>query len=1818
MSDKTPPASPKKHPTPQVNEPKHTLDEMAAFAFGWIDEDKSVTDEVFVAAFQSMPKAIFNLVRFEKNMQKNSPSEAEFVALWVELRDRLLAKPELQNHPWVQELGRRAYPFLAPDLAQARALGQQQAQHSISLSQSPQPLNLNQPQFQTPQPPIQTPQPQIQTPQPQPQIQTPGLSVVSASSGFGGVGSGVVGVVGRSSFVSPFNKVLVEPVVFSSPNVAASPEAVLSKALEALAGKDSLVPSYEGKRGEWSSWFRSFLNVVQMEGIDDSPGNQTKLFRVLRRHLKKNANTHFNKIVEETPAGQLTLKVINDRMTIKFDSGRQTKLQKQWNEVKQEPNEDINKYQNRFENLLHSISEYQGVQMPQYVLTQFTLGLNRDLKNHILGRGLRTIQEIVTFINENDFEHIDRETKRDEQEEQANKAQKQKQKNQKNNNNNRQDQQANQTSEKLPYPCRHYKEKGTCKFADACRFMHEEGPKQKKVVDVKKVVCFKCKKVGHFASNCPTKPNQEQEGNMVRVEVSEDCVDNDEYDEEDFEFDVDSGSTATFVRFQQALQQQKPDKGVLRVADNHPLTISHSGVVFLQTEDNLLQIPAKFAAGIKSNLLSVADACDHNMSVVFFQKEVVFYLGKPEDGVVVARGQRQANRQYRVKGKIRVKREKEEKQKEDENCLAVSSLPVLPVLDVVPPSPPPPLPASLSPPVSLPSLPSPSLVSPPPAPPSLLSPSPKPGPVSGAEGAVSQEEEMQDKSPELFLRPRKSLTNEEKDLLHHQMCHSSLYPPATPCETCALAKAHRLPFKRQPKSHRIRTTRPIELVHMDLCEMSKQSVSGERWILTIVDDFTRHGDVFLLKYKSDAFARYKEWEREVENQFNTKVAQIRCDRGGEFLSAAFTEYLKEQGTKRTYSVSQSPQQNGVAERFNRTLLEKTRCALIDAGMPVRMWVYAVQAACYVYNRTEHRTLDGQKPIALWAPSSAFPLKLIQFGCKGFYTITVQRPDSKLLPTGVACVFLGYDLTSKGYILEDLETGAIVTKHDVVFFQLRFPYKEKKLKKIVVQEDEDKDEDILSFVPIILPVSSVSPSSAPVSSAPVPVDGVDGVQAQPSAVEVKGPEGKEEKHSVPENQAVLPPPSVPVLPAVPAAVPAVADPAVPAPFPWLALNRPPTEPILEPIEDEKNQLELAPDGQPMLDSPVSPVPVAEPVAEPVADPPPLSLAVVPYQSLATVPLKVVGQSGTGRPIRQPRRLEGHDHEFEALFAAAAKTERVVQPLDPLPNSPAEAVNGRDREQWIPAIKAHIDKLEKIPAWSLEPLPKGRKAIKSGLVFRLKYNVHGECTEYGVRVVGKGYSQVFGRDYTLTSSPVARFASIRLLFALGCSLDLDMYQIDVETAYLQAPLDEEIWMEQPEGSVKRRGVGGVLLYCRLLRAIPGLKQAALVFYRKLKRCLLSLGFRRTQSDKAVFVRHTSKELLLLGGWIDDLELAASKGADVKKFLDELNRLLPIKVSVLQHYLGMHILRDRKRGILQIGQEAYIQSLARTFGVAPGIDAPPGSGSARWPVTPMEHGSVLPLLPKEPTSSQLLASSPSLQASYRSLLGGLLYLANLSRPDISCAISYLARFAKLPTQQHYAALLRVLMYLYGTRQQFLTFCSPSTSTSSPPVLSGFADATWVGKSGSDELSRSTSGYVFLLGGPVVWRSCVQRRPALSSTDAEFVAASEAAREAIWLRNLLEELGFRQGEPTPLFEDNRGCEETAKNGYLGSGLKHVLLREHFLLWAAEQNLVTVKRVATGDNLADLFTKPLPSSQHHFLSSRFLTPSLSSGSEAGARLCEP
>ena len=214
------------------------------------------------------------------------------------------------------------------------------------------------------------------------------------------------------------------------------------------------------------------------------------------------------------------------------------------------------------------------------------------------------------------------------------------------------------------------------------------------------------------------------------------------------------------------------------------------------------------------------------------------------------------------------------------------------------------------------------------------------------------------------------------------------------------------------------------------------------------------------------------------------------------------------------------------------------------------------------------------------------------------------------------------------------------------------------------------------------------------------------------------------------------------------------------------------------------------------------------------------------------------------------------------------------------------------------------------------------------------------------------------------------------------------------------------------------------------------------------------------------------------------------------------------------------------------------------------------------------------------------------YRSAVGCLMYLMVGTRPDLAAAVGVLSQFAADPCPTHWQALKRVFRYIQGTKTYGIEF------TVDGDALQGYSDADWAGDT---ESRRSTSGYAFMMnGGCISWRSKKQRTVALSSTEAEYMALSEATQEAFWLKVFLCELGeMAKDEAVKMYEDNKGSIALAKNPEFRKRTKHIDIRYHFVREKVEDGQVVLQYVSTLDMLADLMTKPIPGPQFSTLRSK-------------------
>ncbi|CAM8938448.1 unnamed protein product [Rhodiola kirilowii] len=257
------------------------------------------------------------------------------------------------------------------------------------------------------------------------------------------------------------------------------------------------------------------------------------------------------------------------------------------------------------------------------------------------------------------------------------------------------------------------------------------------------------------------------------------------------------------------------------------------------------------------------------------------------------------------------------------------------------------------------------------------------------------------------------------------------------CEPCVLAKQHRLKFTIGVHSSKT----ILEYLHADLWgPESNETHGGNKYFLSIVDDYSRRVWTFLLKTKDEAFTKFKDWKLLEENQTGKKVKALRTDNGLEFCNAEFDNFCIDHGILRHKTVRLTPQQNGVAERMNRTLLDKLRCLLFTSGLPKSFWGEALYTATYLVNRSPNRMLEFKCPMEMWNGKKPDLHELKIFGCAAY----AHTREGKLDPRSTKCIFLGYQrsMGTKGYRLWDMNARGIkiLISRDVIFDENTFPYK----------------------------------------------------------------------------------------------------------------------------------------------------------------------------------------------------------------------------------------------------------------------------------------------------------------------------------------------------------------------------------------------------------------------------------------------------------------------------------------------------------------------------------------------------------------------------------------------------------------------------------------------------------------------------------------------------------------------------------------------------------------------------------------------------------
>ncbi|GJW79856.1 putative RNA-directed DNA polymerase [Tanacetum coccineum] len=539
------------------------------------------------------------------------------------------------------------------------------------------------------------------------------------------------------------------------------------------------------------------------------------------------------------------------------------------------------------------------------------------------------------------------------------------------------------------------------------------------------------------------------------------------------------------------------------------------------------------------------------------------------------------------------------------------------------------------------------------------------------------------------------------------------------------------------------------------------------------------------------------------------------------------------------------------------------------------------------------------------------------------------------------------------------------------------------------------------------------------------------------------------------------------------------------------------------------------------------------------------------------------------IQMTTNNNDEEHGADAIDAQEQPDQAYVQalqfqcqmpPFVPQPECYAEAMEDEHKKEWFDAMQDEMKSLYENNTFELTKLPKGKRALKNKWVYKLKTEEYTPRPRYKARLVVKGFSQKKGIDFDEIFSPVVKMGSIRVVLGLAASLDLEVEQMDVKTAFLHGDLDKEIYMEQPEGFQVK---GKEDYVCRLQKSLYGLKQAPRQWYKKFESVIGKQGFRKTFSDHCVFFqRFGDDDFIILLLYVDDMLIVGKNIGRIAQLKQDLSKSFAMKdLGPAKQILGIRIFRDRGAKKLHISQEQYIEKVLRRFN----MDKAKVVSS---PLTPN-----FKLTDKDCPSSKKNIEKMD-RVPYASAVGSLMYAMVCTRPDLAHAVGVVSRFLSNPGKKHWEAVKWIFRYLRGTSKLGITFGNGK------PMLVGYTDSDLAG---NKDNMKSTSGYLMTFaGGAVSWQSRLQKCVALSTTEAEYVAATEACKELLWLKRFLQELGFKQQRYAVLC-DNQSTIHLAKNSMFHKRTKHIDIRYHWIRDAIEDGMF---KVYMDDNAFDMLTK--------------------------------
>ncbi|KAK1579119.1 hypothetical protein QYE76_016956, partial [Lolium multiflorum] len=827
------------------------------------------------------------------------------------------------------------------------------------------------------------------------------------------------------------------------------------------------------------------------------------------------------------------------------------------------------------------------------------------------------------------------------------------------------------------------------------------------------------------------------------------------------------------------------------------------------------------------------------------------------------------------------------------------------------------------------------------------------------------------------------------------------------CRACVEGKMHDSPH---PSKTIISSKRILELLHVDLFgPVTHASLGAKKHCLVIVDDYSRYTWVYFLKTKDETQQIFIDFATEVQRQHNLLIMAIRSDNGSEFKNYTLNDFLSDEGIRHQYSAAYTPQQNGVAERKNRTLMDMARSMMAEYKSRYNFWAEAISTACHSSNRlylrkglnkTPYEILTGNKPNI-----SYFKV----FGCKCFYKIKGVRL-SKFAPKALEGIFVGYGAESHTYRVFDIASGIIIESCSVRFEEN--DGSQVGQVDVCAGDEIPQDAIVRMGVGFFRPIEGHGVASRE-ELCSTTVEPSSSQHQQTPSLEANDAPTQEQEENPPSHEQDQGQDQ-----------PRIHDGSDEYPFDICAS---PNIVQDQAHEDEHSQEieEAQVEGQD-------------------GDPNDQVDQVTPPR-----PRRTKEEIEARRLARRDRTLEirGHTHD-KVLGDVRAKVSTRRQ-LANFSNhhayisvvEPKKVFEALEDSDWVEAMHEELNNFKRNKVWTLVKKPKEcRNVIGTKWIFKNKQDEFGNIVRNKARLVAQGFSQVEGIDFGETYAPVARLESIRILLAYASHHNFKLQQMDVKSAFLNGPLHEEVYVKQPPGFEDLNFPNHVY---KLDKALYGLKQAPRAWYEHLKELLVDRGFDVGLIDPTLFTKRVNGELFVCQLYVDDIIF----GSTNKAFNDEFSKLMTDRFEMsmmgeMKFFLGFEI-KQLREGTF-INQAKYLQDMLKRFKMT----------EMKGVATPMVTKCHLALDPNGKEVDQKV---------YRSMIGSLLYLC-ASRPDIVLSVGVCARYQASPKESHMMALKRIFRYLVDTPRYGIWYPKGSSF-----ILNGYTDADWAG---DKDDRKSTSG--------------------------------------------------------------------------------------------------------------------------------------------------